>query len=171
MYNNDYQEYINYMIGATPRRQSEFQDTTFANTNSYNVFQNNANVNLEQFYPELYKLIYPMIQTACMRNTGPITEESIDEMVRNIYSNFNADDVSPSETINSEMQDRASKPKNFVLNDLIRILLIRELLGRPGNVILIRPGFTLQSPEAGGPLFRPRSLTFNEEDYEIFKKN
>lgn len=165
MYNNVYQEYINYMIGATPRVQSEFQDNTFANINSYN---SNANMNLEQFYPELYKLIYPMIQTACMKNTRPITEGTIDEMVRDIYSNFNADDVSSSATSDSKIQERDSRPNNFVLNDLIRILLIRELLGRPGNIIPIRPGFPPQRSETGRTPFRPRSLTFNEEDYEVF---
>ena len=135
MYNNIYEEYINNMIGRMPRSQLNFQDNIIANIDSYNDFQNSTNKNLESFYPELYKLIYPMIQNACMRNTKPITEETISQMTKDIYSNFNADDVSLSETRDSEIQERALRPNNFVLNDLIRILLIRELLGRPGNVI------------------------------------
>lgn len=131
MYNNVYQEYINYMIGGTSKRGLDFQDNMI---NLYSNFQNTTNIKLEQFYPELYKLIYPMIQTACMRNTKPITEETINEMVQDVYSNFNADDVSFSETRDSNRHEKVSKPNNYVLNDLIRILLIRELLGRPENL-------------------------------------
>lgn len=131
MYNNVYQEYINYMIGGTSKRGLDFQDNMI---NLYSNFQNTTNIKLEQFYPELYKLIYPMIQTACMRNTKPITGETINEMVQDVYSNFNADDVSFSETRDSNRHEKVSKPNNYVLNDLIRILLIRELLGRPENL-------------------------------------
>ncbi len=131
MYNNVYQEYINYMIGGTSKRGLDFQDNMI---NLYSNFQNTTNIKLEQFYPELYKLIYPMIQTACMRNTKPITEETINEMIQDVYSNFNADDVSFSETRDSNRHEKVSKPNNYVLNDLIRILLIRELLGRPENL-------------------------------------
>ena len=102
--------------------------------NLYSNFQNTTNIKLEQFYPELYKLIYPMIQTACMRNTKPITEETINEMIQDVYSNFNVDDVSFSETRDSNRHEKVSKPNNYVLNDLIRILLIRELLGRTENL-------------------------------------
>lgn len=131
MYNNVYQEYINYMIGGTSKRGLDFQDNMI---NLYSNFQNTTNIKLEQFYPELYKLIYPMIQTACMRNTKPITEETINEMIQDVYSNFNADDVSFSETRDSNRHEKVSKPNNYVLNDLIRILLIRELLGRSENL-------------------------------------
>ena len=131
MYNNVYQEYINCMIGGTSKWGLDFQDNMI---NLYSNFQNTTNIKLEQFYPELYKLIYPMIQTACMRNTKPITEETINEMIQDVYSNFNVDDVSFSETRDSNRHEKVSKPNNYVLNDLIRILLIRELLGRTENL-------------------------------------
>lgn len=180
MYNNVYQEYINNMLGTIPNNQEIFEINTL---NPYSNFQEpmNNNLDLEKFYPELYKLLYPMIQTACMRNTKPITEETIDEMVRDIYMNFNFDNATilninltndvtnktktqqttnKTETKNTaqikseEREDRNIRPNNFVLNDLIRILIIRELLGRPRNTFPIRPGFP---PSPGGrPPFRPR---------------
>lgn len=133
MYNNVFQEYINKMIGGTPRVGSAFQNSAMLSANSYSNFQGQTNMDLERSYPESYKLLYPMVRTACMRNTKPITDETIDEMVRDIYSNFHSDETSqvPAKTRTKEVEaDRVAKPNNFVLNDLIRILLIRELLGR-----------------------------------------
>ena len=205
MYNNVYQEYINNMLGGVPRNQSAFENMPLATNNMYDNYQmqSNTNLDLERFYPELYKLLYPMIQTACMRNTKPITEETIDEMVKEIYTSFNADGdmtilninltnntngktkaaeqqsslnrtsskTSSAETRTSEADEtRVARPNNFVLNDLIRILLIRELLGRPGNRPPIRPGFPPQRPGGPGrPPFRPRGNTFESQDFMMYE--
>ena len=137
MYNNVFQEYINNMIGGTPRIESIFENSAMLTANPYISFQSQSNMDLERSYPELYRLLYPMVKTACMRNTRPITNETIDQMVRDIYSSFNNDEttqVSAETRTKGEEADRAQRPNNFVLNDLIRILLIRELLGRPGNM-------------------------------------
>ena len=190
MYNNVYQEYINNIIGMSPRNSMEFENSYFSNTSS-------SNMELERLYPDLYRLLYPMIQSACMRNTKPITEETIEEMVRDIYSNFNADEMiltnevrsgnktndskldknvsitspdSKSLTRNVENEEyRNRRPNNFVLNDLIRILLIRELLGRPGNFPPNRPGFPFPGPGMRPP-FRPRDINFDSHDYSIYEE-
>lgn len=139
MYNNIFQKYINKMIGGTSRVESAFENLDMMIVgNSYGDFQWQTNEDLEHFYPELYKLLYPMIRTACMKNTKPITEELIDEMVKDIYSNFHSDETGQTPAKNKEGEaDKIEKPNNFVLNDLIRILLIRELLGRPRNMLPI----------------------------------
>ena len=207
MYDNVYQEYINNMLGGTLRNQSLYENMP---NNTYNNFQNQnntTNMELEKLYPELYRLLYPMIQAACMRNTKPLTEETIDEMVRDIYSNFSADDatilninltneVRSNEKTNEIQKNSSSKvasksaletrdsdkketrnirPNNFVLNDLIRILLIRELLGRPGNFPPIRPGFPPPRPgpgpgPGGRPPFRPREFGFDSQDIGIYEE-
>lgn len=191
MYNNVYQEYINNIIGITPRNQLDFENDAYINANTYGNFQSNMSNDLEKLYPDLYKLLYPMIQTACMKNTKPITEETLNEMVNDIYSNFNADDVTilninltnnvrssssntskieRSSTRNQaenrkgeESEERVSRaPNNHVLNDLIRILLIRELIGKPGNFPPNRPGFSPTRPP-----FRPRDI--KSMDYNIYE--
>lgn len=205
MYDNVYQEYINNMLGGTLRNQSLYENMP---NNTYNNFQNQnntTNMDLEKLYPELYKLLYPMIQAACMRNTKPITEETLDEMVRDIYSNFSADDATilninltnevrsnektseiqknstskiaskgTLETRESDKKEtRNTRQNNFVLNDLIRILLIRELLGRPGNFPPIRPGFPPPRPgpgPGGRPPFRPREFGFDSQDIGIYEE-
>ena len=198
---------MNNMLGGTFRNQSLYENMP---NNTYNNFQNQnntTNMELEKLYPELYRLLYPMIQAACMRNTKPLTEETIDEMVRDIYSNFSADDatilninltneVRSNEKTNEIQKNSSSKvasksaletrdsdkketrnirPNNFVLNDLIRILLIRELLGRPGNFPPIRPGFPPPRPgpgpgPGGRPPFRPREFGFDSQDIGIYEE-
>lgn len=187
MYNNVYQDYINNILGWEPRIQNNFEYETYRNSNY-------SNMQLEKFYPELYKVLYPMIQTACMRNTKPITEENINEMVNEIYSNFNADDVtvlninlnndvrsskmgeiSKSSTSKSSVkisedtrnvEERNIKPNNYVLNDLIRILLIRELLGKTGNSAQFDQGLPFYAREAGAPqLFSIGNIYDNIYEY------
>ena len=195
MFNNVYQDYINYMIGSTPRNQLNFENNTFTNMNTFN--KNTQNMELERFYPELYKLLYPMIQTACMRNTKPLTEENLNQMVRDIYSNFNADDVtilninlandvrssgknkelsatpnnksllkSSSETRKRE-EERDLRPNNYLLNDLIKILLIRELSGRHSNMFPINQRLSWQEIELRQMPFEPIDFRHNNI-YEQF---
>jgi len=184
MYNNVYQEYINNMLGIMP---TNFEHNTY---NDQMSSLNNSNAEIERFYPELYKIIYPMIQNACMRNTKPLTEDNINEMTKEIYSNFMADDVNiininlnndvrnsskTPETKKSTTNDRISEsPKierieerearinNHVLRDLIKILLIRELRGRPGNFFPIRP-----FPPRNG-MFPPRR---SDSNFGIYEEN
>lgn len=124
MYNNIFQDYINKMIGNTPKEKINFENSIMipSNLKSYNTFQNQENKSLERFYPEIYRLLYPMIKTACMRNTKPITIETINEMVKDIYLNFSGDDNL------AEVTENRALSNNFLLRDLIKILLIRELI-------------------------------------------
>ena len=166
MYNNIYQEYINNMLGTPARNTIGFEQNDYFQTQNQNY-----NLDLEQFYPDLYRLIYPMVQTACMRNTKPLTKECIDEMVKEIYDNF----VHDNENVSNEVRNSKSVSKstvetrqsNFVLNDLIRILLIRELLRRPGNVFP-RPPSRPPFPGPGRPPFR-NDINFDLQDYSIYE--
>lgn len=196
MHNNVYQEYINNMLGQSHRNAINFSENTYNNFEQMEYFQNESiNLELEQFYPDLYKLIYPMVKAACLRNTKPLTKECIDDMVNEIYSNFVSNDDAtvlninlandirskstadikgsskPTSNTKSDLKQLSAtrnitrRPNNFILNDLIRILLIRELLGRPGNVSPnspIRPPFL----RPGRPPFRS---DFNMQDNSIYE--
>ncbi len=187
MYNNVYQEYIDNIIG-TPKSQFNFRETAYTNSAINPYFQNRNtgnNLDLERFYPEVYRLLYPMIQTACMKNTKPLTKETIDEMVKDIYSNFITDDaiilninltndvrsnskaasdrntpkVTPNAKTQSNVQneDKSFRPSNYVLSDLIRILIIRELVVKTeNNMMLISP-------------FRTNDINWAMQDYNLYE--
>ena len=89
---------------------------------------------LENLYPEIYKLVYPMVCKCVENNTKPLTEENINEMVLSISNNIEADfevnvRMEPKNgdvrNPNSKEEKRETRQNNY-LNDLIRILLIRE---------------------------------------------
>ena len=141
-----------------------------------NQMSSNMNVDLEACYPEIYRIIYPMIRKCCMQNTEPITEQTIDRMVADIYSNIEAENVinlninlgNTVGTATSENREGSTKKetgesratesrqRNFLLNDLIRILLIRELLGRPGGIRPFPPRpFPPRPPMGRPPMNRP----------------
>ena len=215
MYNNVYEDYIRNMIRGSDNPRNDYLNcgNNVYNSNLYeneiygnNEFENsfinpqissnlpytntNDEINLEECYPELYRLLYPMIQKVCMKCTRSVNRDVIDEMVEEVYSNFVGDegestqininlsnDVrSSKETSTNNLrsgknelsnsnksissnnikenksnitsskldrssdkktevrsEDRQSRQRNPILNDLIRILILRELLGRPGG--------------------------------------
>lgn len=170
MYNQSYEEYMRSMLG-------------YPNQNCYNTYNMNDNYEfqmtnddqeLEDCYPEIYKVVYPMVCRACERNTQPVTRQLIDSMTNEIYMaiegnqevnvniNLTNNVRSSNKTVSTKKQEvklenrseegetRQIGRNNFLLNDLIRILLIRELLRRR------RPNFPQRPPVfPGRPPMRP----------------
>lgn len=171
MYNNVYQEYINNMLGTNPN-YNRIEPANFENSiNTNQFFQNPVhNENLEKLYPDLYRLLYPMIQHACIKNTNQLSENTVNDMVEEIYSNFVSDNNSvanfnsdsnievrsgknfetgyvsksrSSTAITAKKEERISEKReirqdDYILRDLIKILVLRELLRTPG---INRPGW------------------------------
>lgn len=144
MNNSIYDEYMRSVLGYQPMNFNNTYDTNYddfsmSNT-SYDMtaMSNIQRAELENCYPEIYKIVFPMVQKACMQNTRPITRELIDSMTEEIYFSIEDNELlesrSKDKTKTSEKatEDRQRIIRNQGLNDLIRILLLRELLGRPG---------------------------------------
>ena len=160
MYNESYEEYIRSILGY-PRMTDISGNYMMNNQENMMSDYQNQNEDLESCYPEIYRIVYPMIEKRCRENTRPITKELIDNMTNEIYMaiegnqevqiNINlgnsvgteenrnsGNQVKREESQESSRQQKSSDNRqvgqfrNRTLNDLIRILLIRELLGRPG---------------------------------------
>ena len=112
-------EYMNYnMMPGMPNSMN--------NTSQFNR-------QLDNMYPEVYRTIYPMVTKSCdtignnmYSQNGMISENTIDEMVDNIYSSV----IPTSEVREDEVTDEFRSSHRSLSKDLIRILLIRELLYR-----------------------------------------
>ena len=125
---------------------------------SRNSFMPSSNMDLENLYPEIYKIVYPMVKKACSKISRIVDEDLIEDMTKEIYENLetgniininvsvddnnvnsnNRNSVSsqPNSNIKREktatVENRSSESRQFnPIRDLIRILLIRELIGRP----------------------------------------
>lgn len=139
MYNSNYEEYMQNVLGYNIRPQNTYQMPE----NIYEMQRgsNYENIDLENLYPDIYRMIQPMVQKACMRVTGVINEEMLNRMTDEIYNAMTEEtrevrDVKKSSndirTSNSQNVKKVEDPRqhNFLLRDLIRILIIKELLRR-----------------------------------------
>lgn len=150
MNNSLYEEYMRGVLGYQPYQARNTYDM---NGDNFDMRMNNMQMpnmtamngiqmqELENCYPDIYRLVFPMVQNACVKNNKPITKELIDSMANEIYfaiedneltiSNRGKEERVTSENSKKQIENRQRIIRNPTLNDLIRILIIRELLGRP----------------------------------------
>ena len=140
MYNQSYEEYMRNVLGYSMSYPNMYE---IQNERSYNQDTNYLNLELENLYPDIYKIIYPMVRKMCSQNVENITEEKIEQMTNEIYinieseTNTNIQVQSPRTDIKNARTKEVEEPRqrNYLLKDLIRILILRELLAgnRPPN--------------------------------------
>ena len=139
MNNSIYEEYMRSVLGYQPMNKT--YDMNYDNWDMTNMTaMNNIQIQeLEDCYPEIYRIVYPMVQKVCSKNTRPFTRELVDSMTDEVYfsiedrdmiENRDKEEKTPKSTEKTE--NRQTIIRNTRLNDLIRILILRELLGRPG---------------------------------------
>lgn len=197
MYDNQYEEYIRSVLGY-PSTANMNQNQMYQNEYP-NPSQISMRNDLEAFYPEIYKIIYPMVQKACDGNMGANSREEIEQMTDEIYSaiednnqinlNINLGNTVSTTNLNTQNRNELHKegvqkkssekqevenrntegesrisPRNNNLRDLIKILLIRELLRRRHNHFPPRP------PHNPRPPMRPPIMPRNYQPlYDIYE--
>lgn len=164
-----YEEYMRSVLG--------YQPANYDNSNNINMeeISNRQTQELESCYPDIYRIVYPMVQKACSQNTQIITRELVDSMTNEIY--FSVEDKEAlenrdkKENENQETENRQIA-RNQGLNDLIRILILRELLGRPGFPAFPgkRPPRPPMRPPMGPPRPQPRPgmRVYNRDLFETY---
>lgn len=144
----NYEDYMRSVLGYNPVPNNIYADT-YNRPNEYlydmpydtNYINQNADY-LNDFYPETYRMIYPMICKVCNQyDNTQITNDMLENMVDEVYRNFEPED-NPTETRtelkNGDVRNpnakqevrKETRQQNFLLKDLIKILFIRELLKR-----------------------------------------
>ena len=158
----NYSDYEDYMRSILGYQNGNIYANTYSPNNDYyfNTMDNNYTSEirtidtekLNELYPDIYRLVYPMVCKACNQTTNrEITKELVDNMTEEIYLNFEAEDrqnLNNMRTLpplkNGDVRNPNAKEtevrgetrqNNFLLRDLIRILILREF-GRP-----VRPGY------------------------------
>ncbi len=173
MFNETYDNYIRNVLGNQEYNDmnsnmymgNTFQDNQIPQYDMPNNFVNNSQNEIERYYPEIYKVIYPMIKKACMGNMMQITPNRIEELTNEIYIAIESDNMlNVNITIDNEIKEKTpqenrnmhnrntntryqaqstrnnrGESRNIVnryrrnkgLEDLIKILLIREFSNNP----------------------------------------
>lgn len=132
----DYDEYMRDLIGF-PNMRTSMSPTMPTSIFSMGTYSND----LDRMYPEVYRVVYPMVCFACDNISTPVTEEMIEMITNDIYDRVEADgrinvEVSVEVRNDEEMEEdrqRMPRRRNRFLRDLIKILLLRELLRRRNN--------------------------------------
>lgn len=173
MYNNQYENYMGNLMGYN---MNPMMNMNNINTSEMYESENNCEyiqTNVDSMYPEIYRVIYPMVVKNCMAVDENITEDLVSRITNEIYVNVehmeesqqnrsSSITVSPNKSsknvtlsksqnsINSasNVRGQETRQRNPLLRDLIRILVLRELLGNPGRPNRPRPPF-------GRPPFGP----------------
>ena len=179
MYNETYDDYIRSILGYSPMSSYEDNYGDYRNQNMNYNMTSNMNTNnmnsisvteIESCYPEIYKIVYPMVSKKCDSVIMPVTNDDIQNMTDEIYSALeNRNEKSD--------KKRETRQINRELRDLIQILLIRELLRRfrragiPGRPPMPRPRPPMRPPFRPG--FGPGGTMFNRDsemsNYDIFE--
>jgi len=175
----DYEEYMRSVLGY-----NQMPNNVYANTyNDYyydtNYVTSNVQGNndvLTDMYPEIYRIIYPMVCRVCMQNgQRELTKEMVESMTDEIYRNVETVEPQGTTTSPSQIQriplkngdvrnPNAKEPQevrsetrqsNFMLRDLIKILIIRELLKNHRPPQMPRPPRPIRPPYDQRPPWRP----------------
>ena len=96
MYNETYDDYIRSILGYPARNQFEQYNQEMPECQSYQEYRNptfNTNINisannveLENSYPEIYKIVYPMVTKKCENvRSETFSKSDIENMTDEIY--------------------------------------------------------------------------------------
>ena len=199
MYENDYEEYMRSVLGYPNNNNTYHQPTSFPYRNTINE------INYDDLYPDIYKILKPMIKKICDNpNYRSITNETLEAMTTEIYNNIESDinlvniniTTSPN---SSELTREAEKSKNInnntrntvnankvssssnkeetsqccgnpTLRDLIKILILNQLLNNNANRPP-RPPVPPRPPIMPYPPFRDTSYNYRELENPAYYGN
>ena len=191
MYYNDYEDYMRSVLGynnINSNMPNMYNQDYYMSNNrmpcQMSTYQNDCSGNtmgesVEDLYPDIYKIVNPLVCKVCQNNTKPITNDLIEQMISQVYNSIKADDINivninieTGDVVNRETNNRAQENKdsklskekiesrssdetrnqrqnNPLLRDLIRILLLNRLFGNQRPM----PRPPVRPPFPGGPGF------------------
>ena len=126
MYYKNYEDYMRAVLGYPIERQNTYSNysnnylqannTNLATQymqaeNSYTI-DNNKRYNENDFlnfYPEIYKIVNPMVCKICENNNKPITKELIQKMTDEVYNNLEETETTTVVNVNASFNNSSSK--------------------------------------------------------------
>lgn len=144
MYYSNYEDYMRSVLGYPNIAENSYGN--YDNNNYYQVSMSMQEMpqnqpEQEELYPEIYRLLNPMVCKACEEaKDSEITEELVERLTNTIYINFEAETTEESNTVrkqenrngdvrnpNAKEEMHETRQSNPFLRDLIRILILKRL--------------------------------------------
>lgn len=83
MYDGTYDEYIRSILGYNKNEMYDYNNYySYRTQDNMTVAQNSQ---LEQNYPEIYKVVYPMVSKRCENVRADLSNEELEKMTDEIY--------------------------------------------------------------------------------------
>lgn len=83
MYYQNYEDYMRSVLGYPMESQDTYQMNYFEDTRNCMIpYQNTKE--LEDCYPEIYRMINPIVCEVCDRCNGPVTKDTVENMVEEV---------------------------------------------------------------------------------------
>ena len=118
MYNNEsFEEYIRQILGYPTNNYN----VSFMNEPNMRSNQMSTNEELEKYYPEIYKVVYPMINNRCSRITEPISQELIDQVTEEIASAIEPKEISLNINLHNEISNNKEERVENKTKDLTSV--------------------------------------------------
>ena len=154
----NYEEYMRSVLGYGGIEPNYSYDTYYPR-NEIELENNEA----EKLYPEIYRIVNPEVENVCNKNRNKqVTDELVRSMTEEVYACVEAKSNLPlnvqvkTELKNGDVRNpnakQETRQRNYLLNDLIKILIIRNLLN---NRPPFRPPYPPPRPPFPGPGPRP----------------
>ena len=123
--------------------------------NGYNYTETRAYPEIEECYPEIYGIVYPMVQKACRNVTDPVTKADVEKMVEELYGSLEGnDDINVNITLNNNIDKLNSIQVEGSQGNSIQQTRIEENLSEAKQEINYRQRPTKQPNRSTG-LFKP----------------
>lgn len=103
MYYQSFEDYIRSILGYPVQTSNNYQTSTYNYSNDYEYTANTMpkySSDVLDLYPEIYKIVNPMVCKICEANTKPITRELVEQMTDEIYLNIEGNTSLEEDTVN-----------------------------------------------------------------------
>ena len=118
MYFQSYEDYIRTILGYPV--QNEMSYNTYPNCSYEYIEQPRYSSEIMDLYPDIYKIINPMVCKICKANSKPITRELVEQMTDEIYLNIENDTTIEEDVVNVRVNLPPTKPESNSNNRQVR---------------------------------------------------
>ena len=118
MYFQSYEDYIRTILGYPV--QNEMSYNTYPNCSYEYIEQPRYSSEIMDLYPDIYKIINPLVCKICEANSKPITRELVEQMTDEIYINIENDTTIEEDVVNVRVNLPPTKPESNSNNRQVR---------------------------------------------------
>lgn len=133
MYYQNFEDYMRTVLGYPVENQCTYARDLFEEMPNYQVLYEDRN-ELEDCYPEIHKVLYPMVCEMCDNCSKPITRDKIEEMVEKISEKVEQNhEISIRINIDNRAETKEIENRNNNINTKNNTIRTNTMVGETGK--------------------------------------